>query len=302
MFHFIDQLFLRNMLKYVAKRRFALSTAVLARGRIEKTPVYVDNPFLPAKKTYSNRITPANREQLNQWSAEVDKIELKMAKLQAVEVAQLLNKEIRRSAGLANVDRAKISTEKELKLAAEKSRSLYFWSLEKHFFALLESKSSITENCHQYQLTGGNQSFANKYSYSSSIVKARFNYKDQSTPFFGNYFDNVFIRVTSFWISDKCGSLFVHFCPTFRISLVLQITREASSICQVSSGDQDCVQNQNLPSFISKQDVYLIKVPLTKSTYLRLYAHVRKDDIEQDQHSIWQSNAVTHSILTYISH
>lgn len=174
----------------------------------------------------------------------------------------------------------------------DEARSLYFWTVEERFFALLESQSAINENCHQYQLTGGSQSFANKCAYSSSIVRARFNYKgtvrhsfssaehilDQNTPFFGSYFDNIFVRVTSIWISDKCGSLFVHFCPTFRISLVLQITREASSICQVSSGDQEFKcndnQNQNLPSFISKQDVYLIKVPLTKSTYLRLYAHV----------------------------
>ena len=99
-------------------------------------------------------------------------------------------------------------------------------------------------------------------------------FSDQSTPFFGSYFDNVMIRVTSIWISSQCGSLFVHFCPTFRISLVLQITHEASSICQVSSGDQEFNQNQNLPSFISNQDVYLIKVPLTKSSYLSLYAHV----------------------------
>ena len=107
------------------------------------------------------------------------------------------------------------------------------------------------------------------------VLKA---FLDQNTPFFGSYFDNIFVRVTSIWISDKCGSLFVHFCPTFRISLVLQISHEASSICQVSSGDQEFKcndnQNQNLPSFISKRDVYLIKVPLTKSTYLRLYAHV----------------------------
>ena len=38
------------MLKIVAKRRFAVSSAVLARGRIDKTPVYANNPFLPAKK------------------------------------------------------------------------------------------------------------------------------------------------------------------------------------------------------------------------------------------------------------
>jgi hypothetical protein len=109
--------------------------------------------------------------------------------------------------------------------------------------------------------------------FSFLVLKA---FLDQNTPFFGSYFDNIFVRVTSIWISDKCGSLFVHFCPTFRISLVLQISHEASSICQVSSGDQEFNdnQNQNLPSFISKRDVYLIKVPLTKSTYLRLYAHV----------------------------
>lgn len=289
------------MLKIVAKRRFAVSSAVFARGRVEKTPIYANNPFLPAKKFDSGRITPAKREELNQWSAEVDKIELKMAQLQAVEVAQLLNKEISRCASFE----PRLKTQKELKLAADEARSLYFWTVENHFFALLESQSAINESCHQYQLTGGSQSFANKCAYSSSIVRARFNYKDQNTPFFGNYFDNIFVRVTSIWISDKCGSLFVHFCPTFRISLVLQITHEASSICQVSSGDQEFEwndnQNQNLPSFISKQDVYLIKVPLTKSTYLRLYAHVRKDDIEQDQHCIWQSNPVTHSILTSIS-
>jgi len=287
----------------VAKRRFAVSSAVLARGRIDKTPVYANNPFLPAKKIDSGRITPAKREELNQWSAEVDKIELKMAQLQAVEVAQLLNKEISRC---ASFEQKESKTQKELKLAADQARSLYFWTVEEHFFGLLESQSAINENCHQYQLTGGSrESFANKCAYSSSIVKARLNYKDQNTPFFGSYFENIFVRVTSIWISDKCGSLFVHFCPTFRISLVLQITHEASSICQVSSGDQEFKcndnQNQNLPSFISKQDVYLIKVPLTKSTFLRLYAHVGKDDIEQDQHCIWRSNPVTHSILTSIS-
>lgn len=288
------------MLKIVAKRRFAVSSGVLARGRIEKTPVYTNNPFLPAKKIESGRITPAKREELNQWSAEVDKIELKMAQLQAVEVAQLLNKEISRCGSLEQKE-TRLKTQKEHKLAAVEARSLYFWTVEEHFFALLESKSAIKESCHQYQLTGGSQSFADKCAYSSSIVRARFNYKDQNTPFFGSYFDNIFVRVTSIWISDKCGSLFVHFCPTFRISLVLQITHEASSICQVSSGSKECNQNQNLPSFISNRDVYLIKVPLTKSTYLRLYAHVRKDDIEQDQHCIWQSNPVTHSILTSIS-
>jgi len=284
------------MLK-IAKRRFALSSEVFVRGRIEKTPIYANNPFLPAKKIESSRIIPAKREELNQWSAEVDKIELKMAQLQAVEVAQLLNKEIRRCASFE----PRLKSQKEIKLAADEARSLYFWTVEEHFFALLESQTAINEKCHQYQLTGGSQSFANKCAYSSSVVRARLNYKDQNTPFFGSYFDNIFIRVTSIWISDKCGSLFVHFCPTFRISLVLQITHEASSTCQVSSGSKECNQNQNLPSFISKQDVYLIKVPLTKSTYLRLYAHVRKDDIEQDQHCIWQSNPVTHSILTSIS-
>lgn len=57
------------------------------------------------------------------------------------------------------------------------ARSLYFWTVEEHFFALLESKSAIKESCHQYQLTGGSQSFADKCAYSSSIVRARFNYK-----------------------------------------------------------------------------------------------------------------------------
>ena len=38
------------MLKIVAKRRFAVSSAVFARGRVEKTPIYANNPFLPAKK------------------------------------------------------------------------------------------------------------------------------------------------------------------------------------------------------------------------------------------------------------
>jgi hypothetical protein len=34
----------------LAKRRFAVSSAVFARGRVEKTPIYANNPFLPAKK------------------------------------------------------------------------------------------------------------------------------------------------------------------------------------------------------------------------------------------------------------
>lgn len=42
------------MLKIVAKRRLAVSSAVFARGRIEKTPIYADNPFLPAKKVGKN--------------------------------------------------------------------------------------------------------------------------------------------------------------------------------------------------------------------------------------------------------
>ena len=41
--------------EFAAKRRsfrnFAVSSGDFARGRVEKTPVYVDNPFLPAKKT-----------------------------------------------------------------------------------------------------------------------------------------------------------------------------------------------------------------------------------------------------------
>ena len=71
----------------------------------------------------SGRITPAKREELNHWSAEVDKIELKMAQLQAVEVAQLLNKEISRCASFE----PRFKTQKELKLAAGKTLEFLFF-------------------------------------------------------------------------------------------------------------------------------------------------------------------------------
>jgi len=74
----------------------------------------------------SGRITPAKREELNQWSAEVDKIELKMAQLQAVEVAQLLNKEISRCGSLEQKE-TRLKTQKEHKLAAGKTLEFLFF-------------------------------------------------------------------------------------------------------------------------------------------------------------------------------
>ena len=66
------------------------------------------------------------------------------------------------------------------------------------------------------------------------MVTAKWNHENEGFNFV-KYFENMLIQVSSIWIAEKSGSIFVHFCPTFRISLVLQLSFESSKICEIEN-------------------------------------------------------------------
>ena len=139
---------------------------------------------------------------------------------------------------------------------------------------------------------------ANSYRYSHTVIKAKWkqNDNDYNKTFFGTYFDNILIRISSIWISRTSGMIFVHFCPTFRISLVLQLSTESSKICSVET------ENAETPSFLAHdKNIFLISVPISKTSDLKLYANVKSDDIGDIGHrEKWRQNPVTSVIVNTV--
>ena len=74
------------------------------------------------------------------------------------------------------------------------------------------------------------------------MVTAKWNHENEEFNFV-KYFENMLIQVSSIWIAEKSGSIFVHFCPTFRISLVLQLSFESSKICEIENQSERNVLN-----------------------------------------------------------
>lgn len=291
-----------------------MSTSSAGRGRFEiKKPVYADNPYLPSKIAESTRMKPSVRKELKDLDKELDDIKMTLANLQNLEINKMLSRELE--------IHCRTVEEKENPETVEKSVTpvpfnpvddmayFYFWTVEGHFFGLLENANQIRDDeCTKYALRGieefdGIQDrigyCANNYRYSQTVIKAKWkqNEPDFNKTFFGTYFDNILIRISSIWISQTSGMIFVHFCPTFRISLVLQLSIESSQVCSVETDESG-----NVPSFLSKdKNIFLIKIPMSTTSDLKLYANVKSDDIgDIDHREKWRKNPVTSVIVNTV--
>lgn len=292
----------------VSRRSFAISACYAARGRIEETPVYGSNPYLSIKLKVP-RIKPSVRKELNDLDKELAEVKMNMVKMQNLEINEMLNREL-----LIHCRSVEAVEEKECESKTpvpfepiEDLKYFYFWTVEGHFFALLESANQIHDECTKYSLRDLDEFDGiqerigysmNNLQYSQTIIKAKWNHNDYNSTFFGSYFDNILVRITSIWISKSSGMIFFHFCPTFRISLVLQLSIESSNICSVLHSLTDSDQ-PTVPSFLSKhENTFLIKVPLSQTTNLKLYANVKSDDIGEGYHrDVWRKNPVTSVIV-----
>jgi len=297
-----------SMLTVVLRRR-ALSTQVIsaARGRIEENRVYETTPFLPAK-IQASRIKPAIRKELNQLDKELSEVKMNIVKMENLGINEMLNRELQIHCGTVLKEKEPDST-KTVDSSFEPIEDIkyfYFWTVEGHFFALLETCNQIKEaDCSKYPLPGLDEfdgvqerisHTLNNYQYNRAIMRAKWNYQtDANSTFFGSYFDNILIRISSIWISQASGIIFLHFCPTFRISLVLQLSIESSQICSVlADGEPD----HPTPFISNNKNIFLIKVPLSKTSDLKFYAKVKSDVIGEEYHrDVWRLNPVTSVIV-----
>jgi len=282
------------------RRHLGVANQLRGRGQQEqKKPVYENNPFLPSKITAPTRLTKIMRRELSQLDNELDSVKMEIAKMQNVQISNMMNREIRRHAQNIKDESTEYSN-KELKLTEVvlDFKYFYFWTYQGYFFGLVESANQIKENCSKYSLTVENdlngpkehlEYRINKTRYSQKMVSAKWNHENEGFNFV-KYFENMLIQVSSIWIAEKSGSIFVHFCPTFRISLVLQLSFESSKICEIENQSESV-----LPSYLNqKKDIFLIKVPF-QNTYLRLYANIKSENIGADT-NIWHQNPLTREI------
>lgn len=307
------------MIKLALKRNFALSLRRSARGTSEEKAVYASNPYLPAKRA-SARITPAHRKQVQEWDKELELIQqmdLMNLNIQNLEISKMLNRELEGyCTKIITEEKSQEQIILEEKNAFEEDlKYFYFWTVEGHFFGLLDSVSNFRDACTEYSLNDeddpGFQSQIsakmNHYRYTSKVIRAKWNLDENTLiggedTFFGKHFENILIRISSIWIAKNGGMIFFHFVPTFRMSLILQLSVESSQICSVLQShptNQEDQLDHNLPSYLSaNQNLYLIKVPLSKTSNLKLYAQVKSDDIGEEEHrNLWRKNPVTSTIV-----
>lgn len=292
------------MMRASSLRTFRLSAARAARGRTEEKRVYDSSPFLPAKVPAS-RIKPSIRRELNALDDELSEVKMNLVKMQNLEINKMINREIEIHCHTVS----KESSREQQQGTIEEMKYFYFWTVENHFFGLLENSSQLKDvDYAKYPLKALDEFdsiqdrvsyLSHNYQYNRTLIKARWNHSEGSSSFFGAYFDNILIRISSIWISQKSGMIFLHFCPTLRISLLLQISIESSQICSVLS---EAKSEPNVPSFISKDaHIFLIKVPLSKTSDLKFYARVKSDDIgDRENRDVWRLNPVTSVICDSI--
>lgn len=294
----------------VSRRALLTSLSHRARGGVDDKPVYASSPYLPAK-IKASRITPAHRKELQELDKELEEVKMNLVKMQNLEINNMLNRELQNHFKTIRDEDYEVE-KKHTEMAKgfepiEEMSYFYFWTFERHFFGLLESTNQLPE-CAQYALRDVEDfedvqsrvsHTVNNYRYSRSLVRATWNYTDGEQNFFGSHFENIFIRITSIWISKSSGMVFLHFCPTFRISLVLQLSVESSQICSVLNSPTDASEDLPVPSWIQKsKNLFLIKVPLSSTSNLRFYATVKSDDIGEEYHrDVWRKNPVTSVIV-----
>ena len=94
------------------------------------------------------------RRELSQLDNELDSVKMEIAKMQNVQISNMMNREIRRHA--QNIkDETTEDTNKEFKLTEVvlDFKYFYFWTYQGYFFGLVESANQIKENCSKYSLT-----------------------------------------------------------------------------------------------------------------------------------------------------
>ena len=94
------------------------------------------------------------RRELSQLDNELDSVKMEIAKMQNVQISNMINREIRRHA--QNIkDETTEDTNKEFTLTEVvlDFKYFYFWTYQGYFFGLVESANQIKENCSKYSLT-----------------------------------------------------------------------------------------------------------------------------------------------------
>ena len=100
------------------------------------------------------RVPKTMRRDLRQLDSELDSVKMEIAKMQNVQISNMMNRELRLYAQNIKDDAADARM-KQLKMTEVvlEFKYFYFWTYQGYFFGLVESANQIKENCNKYALT-----------------------------------------------------------------------------------------------------------------------------------------------------
>jgi len=281
----------------VPHRPIAWSVVRNGRGKVNET----NNINLPSK--YISVRVPARietaleaRKQMEDIERQADLLKLELSRLETLRIKKLLDEELQKT--FQNPE-----DEAGGHLKQEDFVYFYCWTIEEHFFGLIQNliqNETILSQGHQrfylgqpdIKLGGRLSKIRNDWYYRRNMVIC----EQQMDQIKLSNLENTFIPVEWISINVTSGMIFLHFYKSISFSLILQLSVESSNLCNVENTRES--QEGSLPNFIKSADnTFLIKVPFSNSHYLKLFCHLSYSDLNSDDVRLWRLNPVTSQML-----
>jgi len=281
----------------VPRRPICWSVVKNGRGKVNETN-NLPSKYISVRVPARIETALESRKQMEDIERQADLLKLELARLETLRIKKLLDEELQKTFDLSGSS----SEGQSDHLKQEDFVYFYCWTIEEHFFGLIQNsiQNETILSGHQrfylgqpnIKLGGRLSKIRNDWYYRRNMVIC----EKQMDKIKLNNLENTFIPVEWISINVTSGMIFLHFYKSISFSLILQLSVESSNLCNVENTRES--QEGSLPNFIKSADnTFLIKVPFSNSHYLKLFCHLSYSDLNSDDVRLWRLNPVTSQML-----